>query len=105
MDKRIEIWDPKGKGENELEEIVQIPIKVTTVWASVLPSRGSEYFESQKIRSELSYRVALRYRNDIHPAMTIKYDNRELSIEAVIEIGRRESLELMCVEKRVKPNG
>ena len=105
MDRRVEIWDPTNMKENTLGALVPDPIKVATVWASVLPTRGREYYEAQKARSELSYKVGIRYREDINPAMVIKYKNKELSIEAVIEIGRQEGLELMCLEKRVSPNG
>lgn len=107
MDRRVEIWDPTNMKENSLGALVPAPepVKVATIWASVLPTRGREYYEAQKVRSELSYKVGIRYRDDINPAMFIKYKDKILSIEAVIEIGRQEGLELMCLEKRVSPNG
>lgn len=99
LDRRITILNPIGETENEMEEIVLGLEEVATVWASVEALRGREYLEAQKIRAEVTYRVIIRYRNDIKPTMRIKFDNRELEIQSVIEIGRKKYLELMCIEK------
>jgi SPP1 family predicted phage head-tail adaptor len=103
---RITILDPCGEEENELGEIVPSLVEVATVWAKVIPIRGKEYLEMQKLRPELNYRVTIRYRKDIHPAMIIRFEDKELEIESVIDIASRKTyLELNCVEKRVKTNG
>jgi len=105
MDRRVIILNPDVETENALGALVKTTQEVATVWASVVPLRGREYFEAQKIRSELSYRVTMRYRDDVTPAMTIRYKAKDLEINSVIEIGREEGLEIMCTEKRVPPNG
>lgn len=103
---RITIYNPSGEEENELGEIVPALLKVATVWAKVTPIGGKEYLEMQKIRPELNYRILIRYRKDIHPAMIIKCDKRTVEIESVIDIdGRKTYLELNCIEKRVDTIG
>ena len=100
---RITILDPIGITENEVGEEIPTLVEIATVWAKVIPIRGKEYLEAQKIRPELQYRVTIRYRKDIHPAMIIRFEDKELEIESVIDIASRKTyMELNCVEKRVK---
>lgn len=102
---KIEIWDLEATAENEVGEEVQIPQKVCELWADVNPVRGKEYFEAQKVVPELQYKITTRYREGIHPAMLVKWGERELNINSVIDIsGKEEHMELMCTE-RVKTNG
>lgn len=97
---RVKIIDLFSYTDNELGERVQIPSTVATVWAKVIPIRGREYTEAQKIRPELQYRVTIRYRKDIHPSMLLEWEGRTLKIEAVIDIaGRHTYMELNCVEE------
>jgi SPP1 family predicted phage head-tail adaptor len=104
MDSRITILDPEFTTENELGEKVKTTREVATIWASVLALRGKDYIESQKTRSELSYKVTIRHRTDLHPAMIVRHKDKELEIQAVIELGRNAGIELMCVEKNVDNN-
>lgn len=68
---------------------------LATVWAQVLPLRGSERFQAQQIDAELTTRFRIRYRDDVTPLMRVAHDGDRYEIEAVIEIGRREGLELL----------
>lgn len=103
---RITILDPSGTTENEVGEEMPTLVEVATVWAKVIPIRGKEYLEAQKLRPELQYRVTIRHRKDIHPAMIIQFEDKKLEIESVIDIAsRKEYIELNCVEKRVSTNG
>lgn len=102
----IEIWDLEHTEENEIGEDVQIPKLKCKLWADVNPVRGKEYTESQKIGSELQYKITTRYREGIDPSMEVRWGNkRKLNIDAVIDIsGKQEHMELMCTEK-VMPSG
>lgn len=96
----IEIWDLNHTEENEVGEEVQAPKKIDSIWAEVAPLRGKEYFEAQKIVPEMQYKVTTRYRPYIHPSMLIKWGDRELNINSIIDIsGREEHMEIMCTEK------
>ncbi len=68
-------------------------------WAYIKPLSGREYFDAMQIQTEISHRVIVRYRNDITPDMRIKYGDRILEIEAVIDIGNQHRfLEILCRE-------
>lgn len=102
---KIEIWDLEHEEENELGEIVQVPKKVMELWAEVNPTRGKEFIEHQKISSEQQYKITTRYREGIDTSMIVKWQGKELNINAIIDIsGREEHMELMCTE-RVMPSG
>lgn len=68
-------------------------------WAYIEPLSGREYFDAMQTQTEISHRVIVRYRNDITPDMRIKYGDRILEIEAVIDIGNQHRfLEILCRE-------
>lgn len=74
---------------------------VVTVWAQVDPLTGREYFYAHQIKNEVSHRVRIRYRTDVNVEMRIKYGERYLQIESMIDKGeRREFLELLCLEEK-----
>lgn len=101
----IEIWDLETTTQNEIGEDVQVPKLYKKLWADVQPIRGKEFVESQKVSSEMKYRITTRYRKGLDTSMEVRWNNHKLNIEAIIDVsGREESMELMCVEK-VKPSG
>lgn len=59
---------------------------IRTVWANVKAVRGGEYYEAQRIRPELTYKITCRWFNTITPDMTIDYEGREFQIVDVIDI-------------------
>jgi len=72
---------------------------MVTVWASVEPLSGREYFYSHQIKAELTHRVKTRYRTDITIKMRIKHRDRVLEIESIIDLKERhEVLEILCKE-------
>lgn len=74
---------------------------VVTVWASVEPLSGREYFYSHQIKAEVTHRVKMRYREDITVKMRIKHRDRVLEIESVIDLKERhETLEILCKEEK-----
>ena len=71
-----------------------------TVWASVAPMTGKEYAESQKLRSETTYNIIVRYRHGITADMKIRYKNKEFNIVSVLNVGERnEILKIIAVEQ------
>lgn len=74
---------------------------LVSVWASVEPLSGREYFYSHQIKAELSHRVRIRYRADITVKMRIKHRGRVLGIESILDKKeRREELEILCKEEK-----
>lgn len=73
-----------------------------TVWAEVTPLKGFERYAAQQIRAQLSYRVRLRFRNDVTSDMRLIHKGKILTIQAVINVnGRNRELELLCSESGV----
>lgn len=73
-----------------------------TVWASIDPTKGREYFEAQRIRSELTYKIFIRYLNGVNENMLIKFKDRTFEmVSPPINAGEEnELLLLICIEKR-----
>jgi SPP1 family predicted phage head-tail adaptor len=70
-----------------------------TVWASVEPVSGREYFESAKLNAEITHRVRIRYTAGVTPDMKILYGDRTFNIKSVINREERNrDMELMCAE-------
>jgi SPP1 family predicted phage head-tail adaptor len=72
---------------------------VVTVWASVNPIVGKEFFAAETVNSEVSHKIRIRYKQDITPDMRIKFKDRYFSIQSVIDYQERNmELQLMCKE-------
>jgi SPP1 family predicted phage head-tail adaptor len=75
-------------------------------WASVQPLRGTKYFASMQLQSNISHQVTLRYQTlgnttEIGPGYCrVKFNDRVLTIMSAINPDERNiSLELMCKEE------
>lgn len=74
---------------------------VITVWASIDPLSGREYFYGHQIKAEVTHRVRIRYNEKITTEMRIKHGQRYLKIESIIDLKERhESLEILCREEK-----
>ena len=69
------------------------------VWAKVTPTSGREYEEAQKIRAELTYKIKIRYADNVRSDFKVLYRDKVLSVESVIDLGGTgRELELVCSE-------
>ena len=74
---------------------------VITVWASVDPLSGREYFYAHQIKAEVSHRVRIRYNEKVSTEMRIKHKDRYLMIESIIDLKeRREIQEILAKEEK-----
>lgn len=72
---------------------------VATVWASVTPVSGKEYFASAQTNAEVSTKITMRYRSGITPKMRIVFGTRIFEIISVLNFEERGvELNLMCKE-------
>ena len=100
MRHRITLQAPTNISLNSISEQTPIYENVAEVWAEVLPLRGREYQESQKLQAETQYRVLIRYRDDVQANWRVIWRGNQLQITDVLDTnGLREQLELMCFEK------
>lgn len=82
-----------GSGETTL-----VPVDVVTVWAEKRPLQGREAFEAGQLAAKVDTVWTVRWwRNDLTPEWRLKDPadaGRFYQIRAVLELGRREGLEL-----------
>jgi SPP1 family predicted phage head-tail adaptor len=87
------------EAHNAYGETIRTWSTVATVYASVEPIRGREFFDAEQVQSEISQRVRMRYRSGIKPTMRLLYGSRLLQIQAVIDVEERHrEIHLMCRE-------
>ena len=95
---RITLQTPV-EARNGYNEAITTWSTVATVWASVEPISGREFFAAEHVQSEVTHRVRMRWQSGITPDMRVLFDSRVLKVEAVINYGeRRTDLQLMCQE-------
>jgi len=70
-----------------------------TMWASIEPLTGREFYQSKQIGTETTHNVTIRYKAGITQKMRVKYGSRYFDIESVInEKERGVKMFLMCKE-------
>lgn len=70
-----------------------------TVWASVAPLSGREMPTGERVEVHQSYRITIRYRDDVTTAMRAIWAGRTLNIRSVADAdGRRRWLTLHVEE-------
>ena len=67
-----------------------------TVWASVEPVRGQEFYAAQQVQSERVVKVRIRRRTDVTPDMRVMHDGSVYAIEAVLNDNFNTETLLMC---------
>lgn len=97
---RITFLKPTGTYKNTMGENVPEYTEYKTVWAEVSPKTGREYDESQKLRAETTYNIRTRYHDGITSDMQIKYGDRVMKIESVLNLSERNE-ELLIVASEV----
>ena len=70
-----------------------------TVWGSVNPFTGREWFESGKVSSEVSTKITIRYLANITAQMRVKFGTRIYNIIAILKLDElNKEMHLMCKE-------
>jgi len=84
---------------NDFGEIAKGYTAFKTVFASVTPLAGKEYFSSKQVNAEVSHKIECRYFNGVVPSMQIVYGTRVFQIESVINIREaNKTLQIMATE-------
>ena len=87
-------------GTNEAGETIQVPKDYKTVWAAVQPLNGREYEEAKKLRTQLTYKITIRYATDITNDMSIKFKKSTFNIVDIINLDEKNQfLQIMAYEK------
>lgn len=84
---------------NDSGELVESWSTWATVWASVEPLDGREFFNAQQVTSEVTTRIRMRYRDGVTPQLRVAWRSRIYQIHAVIRKDERDrEIHLMCSE-------
>ena len=71
-----------------------------TTYASIWTLRGTERMEGLKLDNEITHKIRIRYRTDLHPKMRIKFGTRYFNIISLIDPDERHILyEIMANEE------
>lgn len=91
MDKRILVQRAVQRSNDFGDHVNYETVKKR--WAHVKAVRGSEYYEAQKLRSELTYKITCRYflidGKELTPDMQLLYGGKTLKIVDVINIDEK----------------
>jgi SPP1 family predicted phage head-tail adaptor len=103
LDKRITIQTP-ARTDDGGGGVTIAYTDAATVWASIEPGSGREFFQARQLNPEITHTVTIRYRSGITPAQRIKYvENgtaRAFAIHSKADpLERHEQLILMCEEQ------
>lgn len=101
LDKRVTIQQlsAASPARNDVGEPNETWVAVATVWASVEPLQGREYWAQQQIQSEVSIRLRIRYRSGLTTKMRVVYGSKIFDIKSIIDPQEKhEELQLMCSE-------
>jgi len=72
------------EGTNPMGDIVQTWTEFATAWASVEPLTGREYLSAQRVSSETSGRIRMRYRPGVLSTMRVLFGSQTYQILSVI---------------------
>lgn len=98
LDKRVTIQEPRIN-RNSLGEPETTWTTVATVWASVEPLQGREFWSQQQVQSEITTRIRIRHLPGVTAKSRILYSDLIYNIRSMISPRERgEELQLMCTE-------
>lgn len=95
-DQRVTIQAKNATRAANGEEVVTWT-DVATVWAKVEQLRGREYFAGAQMQDVVDVRVCMLHRDDVTRDQRLLWDSAPLDIVSIIEKGRKEELEIMCL--------
>lgn len=91
---------------DEIGQTVKTWVDFKTTWANVNPTVGKTYYEAKTLNTNMTYKINLRFRNDIDKNMRIKFKDRILDINDIINVNENNiELVIMAVERVDRTNG
>lgn len=71
-------------------------VKVAREWASVAGVNGREFIQSDATQAETTYRITIRYREEIDPTWRLVDGSIMYGIEAILPDNQKRQMVLMC---------
>ena len=73
---------------------------VAEIWAAIEPATGTESVVAEAISGRVSHAIYIRHRNDVLPAMRLRFGDRHFDIQAVLDVdNRRRFLKCLAQER------
>jgi SPP1 family predicted phage head-tail adaptor len=99
LDKRITIRDFTSS-QDAFGTPIQTWYDLATVWGSIEPMTGKEYWEGHKETSDVDTRIVIRYRRKLKPSQRLRYGAREYKIVSIVNPNEdHRYTHIMCKEK------
>lgn len=95
LDRDIEIQEFTTQ-KNTFGEEIKAWTTLYNMRAKVTPVRGEERYAALQNTAAAEVKFKIRYREDISTLNGVLYEGRSYDIVAVMELGRKEALELMA---------
>lgn len=74
-------------------------ITYATVWGEIIPLRGKERFDDDKIKADISHVIKIRYKKGITPSMRITFNDRIFDIKNILNKKEEDrELQIECLE-------
>ena len=91
---------------NELNQDVQELQEIKTVWANIIPLKGTEYFEAKRTEHSVDHKIVTRYHEWVLPDMIIRCGKREFEVESLINVSDSNvELNIMAREVVIRNGG
>jgi SPP1 family predicted phage head-tail adaptor len=101
LNKRVVIEKPTDGDADAYGEKAVTWSTLATVWAGVMPQGTREFYRAQQVHPEISQLLTIRYRDDVTPAMRVRFGSRYLYIEGVTNIDEaNHEMQLICTEPK-----
>ena len=94
LDRRAQLQRPT-LAQDSFGQPVETWTDVATVWAQKVPVRGAERFTDAQLDAQLEATFRIRHRSDVAPLWRLTCEGTAYDVTAVLELGRREGLELL----------
>lgn len=92
-----------GDAKDSMGQTTQALEKIKTVWGSLYPVRGAEFYEIQKVQSRVTHKCYVRYLEGVDSNCYLEHKGKIFTIESVLDVDlAHKMLEIMCSEYKNK---
>ncbi len=95
---KVSFFEDKKQADEYGQPIDEV-VKAFDAYAQIIPLNGNEKFIADKVQTEVTHKVRLRYDKRINSKMFFTYEGRKFEITSVVSpYERKKELVLMCKE-------
>lgn len=85
--------------QNDYGEPVETWVDLATVWAAKTDIRGTERYVARQTMASTDTRFKIRWRRDVQPRCRVLCEGLYYNISGVVELGRREAMEIYATRE------